>query len=175
MAIRTGPSSALIPRSSCLNIALFAGEYSGDIQGAALAEALRERCSGVRDSAQSEPHTQHPTPRPLTLWGIGGVRMREAGVKLRFDSTHWAVMGTYEALKLAPRLLWVLSRVKRDLLAARPDVLVLIDFGAFNARAAAWAKRQGLRVFYYFPPGSWRRGPLRPGPRSLPAVTDRST
>ena len=58
-------------------------------------------------------------------------------------------------------------------MASRPDVLVLIDFGAFNARAAAWARPQGMRVFYYFPPGSWRRGRLRPGPRSLPEVTDR--
>ena len=65
--------------------------------------------------------------------------MRSAGVELRYDSTHWGAMGTYEALKLAPKLLWVLSRVKRDLLARRPSVLVLIDFGAFNARAAAWA------------------------------------
>src|SRR5438094_2602222 len=166
-----GPPSSLVTRHSSLNIALFAGEYSGDVQGAALAQALRARCAA--------PNAQRPGtraaggPNALTLWGIGGARMREAGVRLWFDSTHWAVMGTYEALKLAPRLLWVLSRVKRELLAQRPDVLVLIDFGAFNARAAAWAKRQGLRVFYYFPPGSWRRGPLRPGPRSLPAVTDR--
>jgi lipid-A-disaccharide synthase len=99
--------------------------------------------------------------------------MREAGVTLRFDSTHWGAMGTYEALKLAPRLLWVLAQVKRDLLAARPDVLVLIDFGAFNARLGAWAQQQGLKVFYYFPPGSWRRGAIRPGPRSLATIADR--
>src|SRR6266851_4026712 len=180
IGMRIDTPSLLIPRSSSLNIALFAGEYSGDVQGAALAAALRERCletvvrgqgSGASASADLSPLTPHPSP--LSLWGVGGARMREAGVELRFDSTHWGAMGTYEALKLAPRLLWVLSRVKRDLLAARPDVLVLIDFGAFNARAAAWAKRQGLRVFYYFPPGSWRRGPIRPGPRSLPTVTDR--
>src|ERR1051326_7109777 len=86
--------SSLITHHSSLHIALFAGEYSGDVQGAALAAALKER-------------------RPdLQLSGIGGARMREAGVALRFDSTHWGAMGTYEALKLAPRLLWVLSRVK---------------------------------------------------------------
>jgi lipid-A-disaccharide synthase len=63
--------------------------------------------------------------------------------------------------------------VKRDLLRTRPDVLVLIDFGAFNARLAAWARLQGLKVFYYFPPGSWRRGPVRHGPRSLSRIADR--
>jgi lipid-A-disaccharide synthase len=146
-----------------LNIAIFAGEASGDVQGAALAAALRARSTAAVGNGQC----------PLSLWGIGGARMREGGIELRHDSTHWGVMGTYEALKLAPRLLWVLSRIKRDLLERRPDVLVLIDFGAFNARAAAWAKRQGLKVLYYFPPGSWRRGPIRPGPRSLPTITDR--
>lgn len=140
---------------SSQNIAIVAGEYSGDVQGAALAAALGELCPGA------------------TLWGIGGTRMRAAGVELRFDSTHWGAMGTYEALKLAPRLLWVQSRLKRQLLANRPDLLVLIDFGAFNTRTAAWARREGLRVFYYFPPGSWRRGPIRPGPRTLPTITDR--
>src|SRR5436190_2036678 len=88
--------SSSVTRHPSLNVAIFAGEYSGDVQGAALALALRERCARA------------------VLWGIGGARMREAGVTLRFDSTHWGAMGTYEALKLAPRLVWVLSRVKRD-------------------------------------------------------------
>src|SRR5260370_13894740 len=94
MAIGAGLSSSLIPRSSPLNIALFAGEYSGDVQGAALAAALRERClemeSGVRGhgsgaNASAGPYTLHPTPYTPSLWGIGGSRMREAGVELRFD------------------------------------------------------------------------------------------
>src|SRR5215212_1030521 len=94
--------SSPVTHHSSLKVALFAGEYSGDVQGAALAAALRERC-----------------PQAV-LWGIGGARMREAGVSLRFDSTYWGAMGTYEALKLAPHLLWVLARVKKDLLKARP-------------------------------------------------------
>jgi lipid-A-disaccharide synthase len=152
--------SSLVPRTSSLRIGVFAGEYSGDVQGSALAGALRERWAAAGGGE-------------LSLFGIGGGRMREAGVELWFDSTHWGAMGTYEALKLAPRLLWVIGRVKKALLKARPDLLVVIDFGAFNARLAAWARQQGVHVFYYFPPGSWRRGPIRPGPRSLPAIADR--
>src|SRR5436309_14478351 len=83
--------SSLITHHSSLNVALFAGEYSGDVQGAALAAALRERCPGA------------------TLWGIGGVRMREGGVALRFDSSRWGAIGTSEALKLAAGLLWGMS------------------------------------------------------------------
>ncbi len=170
----------LAPPPRPLAIALFAGEYSGDVQGAALATALRERWegggarTGCGTSGHSSPLGPLNNPKSeIRIWGIGGARMREAGVDLRFDSTQWGAMGIFESLKLAPRLLWVLARVKRDLLARRPDVLVLIDFGAFNARAAAWARPRGLKTFYYFPPGSWRRGPVRPGPRSLPTITDR--
>jgi lipid-A-disaccharide synthase len=164
-------ASSLVPRSTSLEIALFAGEYSGDVQGSALATALNEQWAV--GSGQWAVRTDGGTNCPLNLWGIGGGRMRAAGVDLQYDSTHWGAMGTYEALKLAPRLLWVISRVKRELLRRPPDMVVLIDFGAFNARLAAWAHAQGLRVFYYFPPGSWRRGPVRPGPRSLPAITHR--
>jgi lipid-A-disaccharide synthase len=47
--------------------------------------------------------------------------------------------------------------VKRALRERRPDVVVLIDFGAFNIRVARFCKQIGLKVCYYFPPGSWRR------------------
>jgi lipid-A-disaccharide synthase len=169
--------AAAVSSEQPLEIALFAGEYSGDVQGAALAAALLGLWGeGVRGDGVNRSRHQVITPSPhqsLRLWGMGGSRMRQAGVKVRFDSTHWGAMGTYEALKLAPRLLRVLARVKRELLDRRPEVLVLIDFGAFNARLAAWARQEGMKVFYYFPPGSWRRGPIRPGPRSLPTIADR--
>ena len=64
--MRKDTPSLLIPRSSSLNIALFAGEYSGDVQGAALAEALRERCleTGVRGQGSGE--RDRPRRWPLT-------------------------------------------------------------------------------------------------------------
>ena len=52
-----------------LKIALIAGEASGDRQGAALIEAVRERIA----------------PRPLQAWGAGGAHMRDAGVDVRHD------------------------------------------------------------------------------------------
>src|SRR5690348_10464753 len=113
MATSPGLSSAPKPTPLPLNIAIFAGEYSGDIQGAALAAALRDRCAAgeveaAADAERGISHSPAHTARRLSLWGIGGASMRDAGVQLRFDSTHWGAMGTYEALKLAPRLLSVL-------------------------------------------------------------------
>ncbi|RYG42497.1 lipid-A-disaccharide synthase, partial [bacterium] len=52
-------------------ILISAGEASGDAYGAALVEALRER-------------------RPdLTIEGLGGPKMRNAGVRLHADSSKW--------------------------------------------------------------------------------------
>jgi hypothetical protein len=58
-----------------------------------------------------------------------------------------------------PRLLVVRARLRRELRRRRPDVLVPIDFGAFNVGLCAWARRHlpETRILYYFPPGSWRR------------------
>src|SRR5260370_22755084 len=79
-----GPHSSLVTGHSSLNIALFAGEYSGDVQGAALAAALRERWACLAETAPADPNTQHPTPNTLSLWGIGGGPAgRRAGVSGR--------------------------------------------------------------------------------------------
>jgi lipid-A-disaccharide synthase len=42
-----------------------------------------------------------------------------------------------------------------DLLANRPDVLILIDYAGFNLRMARFAKQHGIRVFYYISPKVW--------------------
>lgn len=42
-----------------------------------------------------------------------------------------------------------------DLLANRPDVLILIDYAGFNLRMARFAKKHGIRVFYYISPKVW--------------------
>jgi lipid-A-disaccharide synthase len=49
--------------------------------------------------------------------------------------------------------------------------VVLVDFGAFNARVGRFAKGLGIPVFYYFPPSSWRRQGGDPG--RLRSVADR--
>lgn len=118
---------------------LLAGEASGDAQGALLVEAIR----------RLEPRAQ--------FWGVGGPRMKEAGVKIHYDSSTWGSIGVIESLKLVAPL----TRVKRELVrrfaATPPDLLIPIDFGYFNLRVAGEARANGTRVLYYFPPKSWSR------------------
>ncbi len=121
------------------SIAIVAGEASGDLQGAMLAARLRERCPAIRIS------------------GVGGLRMRDAGVRMLRDSSKWSAIGVVEALRLVPRLFLIQSRLVKELESDPPDLLILIDFGAFNIRLARRLRRTGMKVLYYFPPGSWSR------------------
>lgn len=75
-----------------------------------------------------------------------------------------------EALRLVPALWLAQQNLKRRMLQQPPDLLVLVDFGAFNVPLARWAKQRGIKVFYYFPPGSWRR--YLPRRNDLPQCTD---
>jgi lipid-A-disaccharide synthase len=132
-------------------IAILTGEASGDLYGADLAQSLRARFPD------------------LALHGVGGARMHAAGVYLIADSRAWGAIGIVESVKVAPKVLLAFQRVKQFLRRARPDLIVPIDFGAFNVPLSCWAKAHGMRVAYYIPPGSWRRE--RQG-ADLPRCTD---
>lgn len=141
--------------SKPLVVAMGAGEPSGDRQAAALLTALRARAA----------------PRLVEAWGIGGEQMRAAGVQLRHDSSAWGNIGIAHMLAHIPRLLLIRAEAKGLLKRRPPDALVLVDAGAFNVPLARWVKQNRIcPVFYYFPPGSWRRTPRR---GNLAAATDR--
>ncbi|MDR7554021.1 MAG: lipid-A-disaccharide synthase [Armatimonadota bacterium] len=112
---------------------LVAGEVSGDVQGAALARALRAREPAVR------------------LEGVGGHRMAAAGVRLVADSSAWGRIGWLEVARDLPAFARRLGDLTAWLRAAPPDVLVPIDFPGFNL--ALLARVRGLcPVVYYLPP-----------------------
>ena len=142
-----------------LRIAMVAGEPSGDRQGAALLEALQRLAA----------------PRRVEAWGIGGHLMAEAGVRITRNSDPWASIGIAEVLGKLPLLLWVRGEFKRALKKDPPDALVVIDSGGFNVPLARWAKQNKIcPVFYYFPPGSWRRNAkVQTGKRNLAEAADR--
>jgi len=121
------------------SVAILTGEASGDLYGADLAQTLKTRLPDVE------------------IHGVGGARMAEVGVHLIADSRAWGAIGVVESIKVAPKVAWAFQRVKRFLRATKPDLIVPIDFGAFNVPLCRRAKRWGLRVLYYIPPGSWRR------------------
>jgi lipid-A-disaccharide synthase len=128
-----------------LRVLLVAGEPSGDLHGAALVAQLRAR-------------------RPdLEVVGIGGPRLRAAGMRVLVDTEHVATMGFTETFGTLGRLVRAYRTLVRTLDAARPDLVVLIDYPEFNLRLAQQAKRRGIRVFYFVAPQvwAWRKGRIR--------------
>ena len=92
-----------------------------------------------------------------TFAGIGNERMEDAGIALTQRTTGWASLGPIEALKRIPPLLWSCIRHAFWLRGAPWDLVVLVDFGAFNLRLARLLRRIGYRrpILYLVPPGAW--------------------
>ncbi|HVZ81194.1 MAG TPA: lipid-A-disaccharide synthase [bacterium] len=118
-------------------ILMVAGEVSGDLHAAKVAEALLRKDKGVR------------------LFGLGGPRMAAAGVEVREDLTKDSAMGFAEVVRQLPASLRRLKDCERWMAGERPDLLVLVDYPGFNLRLAARAHAMGIPVCYYIAPKVW--------------------
>jgi len=116
---------------------IVAGEASGDMYGATLAAEIRALSPGT------------------SFFGMGGDRMREAGVETLVDANVMAVMGLVEVLGQLPVILKGFAVLKRRLLSDPPRLLILIDYPDFNLRLARVAKRAGVKVLYFVSPQVW--------------------
>ncbi|MDT8320067.1 MAG: lipid-A-disaccharide synthase [Xanthomonadales bacterium] len=119
------------------HIALVAGEASGDQLGAALIERLVERYPGAR------------------FTGIGGDRMRAAGMEIWWDAEELAVFGLFEVLAHFPRLLKLRRALYRRLLAQPPDLFVGIDAPDFNLGLEIGLRRSAIPTVHYVSPTIW--------------------
>src|SRR6185312_16941926 len=116
---------------------IIAGEASGDMVGGNLIKALHEQ----------------DTRADIRCWG--GERMEAAGATLVKHYRELAFMGFVEVLFHLRTILRNIDFCKKDILAYKPDVIVLIDYPGFNMRIAEWAKQQGIKVVYYISPQVW--------------------
>ena len=116
---------------------IIAGEASGDLHGSNLVRELvkLDRSADIR------------------AWG--GDMMAAKGATVVKHYRDLAFMGFVEVIKNLPTILDNLKFCKKDILAFRPDVLILIDYPGFNLRVATWAKNQGFPVIYYISPQVW--------------------
>ena len=125
------------PSGGRIRVALMAGEASGDLLGAHLLAALKERLPG------------------LESFGIGGPRMQSMGMQSWYPMEWFAVRGYVEVIRSLPKLLRVRREFKRRLLADPPDLFVGIDAPDFNLGLEMALRARGIATVQYVSPAIW--------------------
>ncbi|MEB2783908.1 lipid-A-disaccharide synthase [Algoriphagus persicinus] len=123
--------------TSTLKLYIISGERSGDLHASNLVRSLFKQNSNVN------------------IRGMGGSYSKDAGVELAVDYAEVAVMGFLEVVLGFRKVLNYLMLVKKDILAFKPDAIILVDYGGFNMKIAAFAKENNIPVHYYIPPKVW--------------------
>jgi lipid-A-disaccharide synthase len=116
---------------------VIAGEASGDLHGGNL----------VRELLKLDPAMQ------VRAWG--GDRMQAAGADVVKHYRELAFMGFTQVILHLRTILRNIKTCKADILAFKPDAVVLIDYPGFNLRIAEFAKANGIPVYYYISPQVW--------------------
>jgi lipid-A-disaccharide synthase len=123
-------------------ILISAGEASGDMYAARLATALRARAD-------------------VQLFGMGGTRMRGAGVEIVADCSEVSLVGIVEIIKKYPALKRVWKRLLNETARRKPRFAILTDFPGFHLRLARALKRQNVPSVYFVCPQFWAWRPWR--------------
>lgn len=107
----------------------------------------------------------------LHAFGMGGARLRAAGLECLRHAEEMSVMGLFEVLPKIPVILRILRELTAAAGARRPRAALLVDSPDFNLRLAERLKRLGVTVVYYVSPSvwAWRRGRVR----TIARVVDR--
>jgi len=119
-------------------ILICAGEVSGDMHAATLMRALRERL-----------------PRPAEFRGFGGDAMRAEGAEIFYHTDRTAMVGLTPVLMNLPFLLGMMARMKREILAWKPDLVLTVDYPGMNLRLAHFAHAHGFKTAHYICPQVW--------------------
>lgn len=122
---------------------IIAGEASGELYGALLTKAIRQLWPRVK------------------IVGVGGEKMREAGVLLFAEIT--SAFGFFEAISAFRRVKKTFDTTVEMMKKIKPNVIVLIDYPDFNLRLAKVARKMGIKILYYVSPQvwAWRKGRLK--------------
>ncbi|MEG2120689.1 MAG: lipid-A-disaccharide synthase [Rikenellaceae bacterium] len=118
---------------------IIVGEASGDVHGSKLMEGLK----------LGDPNAE------FRFWG--GDRMAAVGGRenMVYHYRDNAFMGFVEVLKHLGTINRRLEECKNDIKIFNPDVVILIDYAGFNLRIAKFAKKAGIKTFYYIAPKVW--------------------
>lgn len=118
-------------------IGIVAGEASGDLLGSHLIAALK-------------------AARPdLKFVGIGGPRMKSAGMEILFPMEKLAVNGYVEVLRHYFEIVGIRRKLRAYFLDNRPDLFIAVDAPDFNLDLELVLKRHGIPTIHYVSPSIW--------------------
>ena len=122
------------------NIMIIAGEVSGDLLGGELSAELMKLDDGIK------------------LFGIGGDKMKQAGVEIIYHLNRLAFLGFAEVVRHIP----FVKKVQKDLIKVIKEKnikhVIMIDYPGFNLNFAKKIKPLGVKILYYVSPQIWAWG-----------------
>lgn len=124
-------------------VAIVAGEASGDLLAAALVRAMHALDPAIRFS------------------GVAGPRMQAAGVECLYPIEKLAVRGYVEALRHLPEIFGIRRALRARWLQQRPDLFIGVDAPDFNLSLEADLRRHGVQAVHLASPSLWAWRPER--------------
>lgn len=112
------------------------GEYSGSMHATRVVECIK---------------SENPD---IQIEGIGDENLEKAGVKLFADHNKMSAVGLNLGI-LFNHIILGKKLVDYLINDYKPDMVLLVDYGAFNTKIAGFLKKAGIKVFYYIPPQIW--------------------
>lgn len=128
-------------RENMKNFWIIAGEASGDMYGAELAQQLRKLGKEYNEE--------------VNITGMGGPKMMAADVPVKVDSTELGVVGIFEVTRILFTFIKIYFKLVKEAKAERPDAVVLIDYPGFNLLFALAMHRAKIPVIWYVCPHLW--------------------
>lgn len=119
------------------------GEPSGDLHGARVVRALRDRWPDA------------------TIHALGGPHLAAAGAEVRWSAEGLAAMGLVEVVETLPAHLRLLRTLKQACAAGDYDLLITVDYPGFHLRLAEAARAANVPVLWYIAPQLWAWHPSR--------------
>ncbi len=119
---------------------VIAGEASGDLHASKVICALK----------RLNPE--------IEVFGVGGENMKKCGVELIYDISEIAVIGFVDVFKGYVKFIELKNLCESVLLENKPSAVLLVDYPGFNLRFARFARKNGIKVFYYIAPQVWAWG-----------------